>query len=255
MSELNDPRLKAFKRLLDIMDDLRAKCPWDKKQTFESLSQLTIEETFELNDAIYDQNMGHIEEEIGDLFLHLVFYAKLGQETGAFDVTSILTKIGQKLIHRHPHIYSDTIVNSEEEVKKNWEKIKLKEGRKSLLEGVPRSLPGVTKAYRIQEKVKQVGFEWENKEQVWEKVVEETAELQEAIAQNDDQQIEEEFGDLLFALINYARFLQIDPEAALQKTNKKFIERFQYIENNATKRLEDMTLEEMEYLWQKAKNQ
>jgi XTP/dITP diphosphohydrolase len=255
MSELNDPRLKAFKRLLDIMDDLRAKCPWDKKQTFESLSQLTIEETFELNDAIYDQNIGHIEEEIGDLFLHLVFYAKLGQEAGAFDVTSILTKIAQKLIHRHPHIYSDTVANSEEEVKKNWEKIKLKEGRKSLLEGVPRSLPGITKAYRIQEKVKQVGFEWENKEQVWEKVVEETAELQEAIAQNDDQQIEEEFGDLLFALINYARFLQIDPEAALQKTNKKFIERFQYIENNATKRLEDMTLEEMEYLWQKAKNQ
>lgn len=248
-----DPRLAAFKRLLDIMDDLRKKCPWDKKQTFESLSMLTIEEVYELTDAIEEKNLKNISEEVGDLFLHLVFYAKLGQESNAFDVTTILNQVCEKLIHRHPHIYGDVTVQDEDEVKRNWEQLKMKEGRKSLLSGVPKSLSAMIKAYRIQEKVKQVGFEWKHIDEVWEKVEEELQELRQAVDSKVGKKIDEEFGDLLFALINYARFLKLDPEASLQGTNKKFMKRFMYIEENAQKPLEEMSLEEMEMLWQKAK--
>jgi len=243
----------AFSRLLKIMDELRELCPWDKKQTIESLQILTIEETYELCDAILKKDWSEIKTELGDLLLHLVFYARIASENNHFTIASAIHQLCEKLIRRHPHIYSDTIVSNEEDVKANWEKIKLKEGKKSILEGVPHSLPALVKAYRIQEKAKQVGFEWENKEQVFIKVEEEWNELQEAVSSNNLVDIEEEFGDLLFSLINYARFLKIDPEAALSKTNQKFINRFKFIENNAPKPLEEMTLEEMDSLWVEAK--
>ena len=251
-----DARLKAFERLLIIMDELREKCPWDQKQTFESLRNLTIEETYELADAITTGNLNEIKGEIGDLFLHLVFYCKLGNEVGAFDVSSVLDAICEKLIHRHPHIYSDTIVQDEDEVKENWEKLKLKEGRKSVLEGVPSSLPSLVKATRIQEKVKHVGFEWENKEQVWEKVEEEIAEMKVEIEANDQLKMEQEFGDVLFSLVNYARYIGVSPESALAKTNAKFINRFQLMEKfiqEDNQEIQDMNLAEMDLYWEKAK--
>ena len=243
----------AFRRLLNIMDDLREKCPWDKKQTIQSLRILTIEETYELADAILDENMQDIKEEIGDIMLHLVFYSKIASETNAFDITDALNSVCDKLIERHPHIYSDTVADTEEEVKRNWEQIKLKSGKKSVLQGVPRTLPALVKAYRIQDKAKQVGFDWENAADCYAKVEEELRELHETLAENDQNRIEEEFGDLLFALINYARFINVDPEMALERTNRKFIHRFQYIENHAPKPLHEMTLQEMEVLWQAAK--
>jgi XTP/dITP diphosphohydrolase len=248
-------KLEAFGRLLKIMDELREQCPWDKKQTLESLRHLTIEETYELADAILENNLDELKGEIGDIMLHMVFYAKIADEQGAFDIEDVLNFLCEKLIRRHPHIYGDTKVENEEEVKANWEKIKLQEGKKSILSGVPNSLPALVKAYRIQDKAKQVGFEWENKEQVFDKVMEEMQELQDEIYKNNQNQekIEEEFGDLMFSLINYARFLKVDPELALERTNRKFIKRFQYIEENAPKDLQDMTLEEMDALWNQAK--
>ncbi len=247
-------KLKAFERLLNIMDDLRSQCPWDKKQTFQTLRNLTIEETYELADAISDNDLDGIKEEIGDLLLHMVFYAKLGDEVGAFNIADALNGVCEKLIHRHPHIYGDVKVENEEEVKQNWEQLKLKEGKKSVLEGVPKSLPAMVKAYRMQEKTALVGFEWENKEQVWEKVEEEIAELKETIDENMSQsRREDEFGDVLFSLINYARFIGVDPETALDRTNKKFKSRFEYIEVKAPKSLTDMTLDEMDQLWNEAK--
>ncbi|MGN6416589.1 MAG: nucleoside triphosphate pyrophosphohydrolase [Pseudobacter sp.] len=249
---------KAFMRLVNIMDDLREKCPWDRKQTEQTLRQLTIEETYELADAITDKDWKGIKEEIGDLMLHMVFYAKLGSEQNQFTLEEALNGICDKLISRHPHIYGDITVKDEAEVTQNWEKLKLKEGKKSIFSGVPVSLPAVTKATRIQEKAKQVGFEWDNKEQVWEKVEEETGELKEAIALNDQGKMEEEFGDLLFSLINYARFLRIDAENALEKTNKKFIARFTKMEAIALeqgKSLNDMSLAEMDAIWDLIKKQ
>ena len=255
-----DERLNAFKRLLDIMDDLRSQCPWDKKQTFESLRHLTIEETYELSDAILEGDIEEIRKEVGDLMLHLVFYAKIGSETNDFDITDVLNGICDKLIHRHPHIYSDVKVADEEEVKANWEKIKLLEkgGKnevRSVLEGVPSSLPSLVKASRIQDKARGVGFDWERKEQVWEKVEEEIKEFKHEI-DNGSSKIEDEFGDVLFSLVNYARFLKINPDDALEKTNKKFIKRFQYLESEskkAGKELSEMTLEEMDVYWNRAK--
>ncbi|MBT8220378.1 MAG: nucleoside triphosphate pyrophosphohydrolase [Bacteroidia bacterium] len=245
---------EAFQRLVNIMDDLRAGCPWDRVQTFESLRNLTIEETYELADAILDKDMVGIKEEIGDLMLHMVFYAKIGSEFNAFDIADAIHAVCEKLISRHPHIYGDLEVSGEDEVKQNWEKLKKKEGKKSVLSGVPQSLPAMVKAYRMQEKTKQVGFEWENKEQVWDKVQEELDELKEVVEISDSQErIEEEFGDVLFSLINYARFLKIDPETALEKINRKFKSRFEYIEANAPKPLEEMTLTEMDGLWNEAK--
>jgi XTP/dITP diphosphohydrolase len=248
-------RLQAFERLLNIMDDLREKCPWDQKQTFETLRPLTIEETYELADAISSNDMESIKGEIGDLFLHLVFYAKLGDEKGDFNVTDILNQICDKLIHRHPHIYGDVKVQNEEEVKANWEKLKLKEGKKSVLEGVPVSLPALVKATRIQEKVKGIGFEWDNPEDVWKKVEEELVEFK-AEVDLDSDKIEEEFGDLLFSLVNYSRFIQISPENALAKTNNKFINRFRLMEELIQQDLldiRDMNLQEMDIYWEKAK--
>ena len=254
-----DPRLTAFERLLNIMDDLREKCPWDRKQTMESLRKLTIEETYELADAILENDLNEIKKEIGDLMLHMVFYAKIGSEKGAFDITDALNGICEKLIHRHPHIYGDVEVKDEEEVKANWEKLKLKEGKKSVLEGVPKSLPAMVKANRIQEKARGVGFDWDNKEQVWEKVQEELNELKVEINEAaSKEKIENEFGDLLFSIINYARFIDIDPESALERTNKKFISRFQYLEQKAKalgKNLHDMTLAQMDEIWEEAKTQ
>lgn len=244
----------AFGRLLEIMDELRAKCPWDKKQTFESLRNLTIEEVYELGEAILNNDTEEIKEEIGDVMLHLVFYAKIADEQRAFNIADSLNAVCEKLIARHPHIYGDVIVQNEEEVKANWEKLKLKEGKTSILQGVPKSLPAMVKAYRMQEKTGQVGFEWDHAEQVWEKVNEEIDELKEAIAENHHQaKVEEEFGDVLFALINYARYIKVDPETALEKANKKFKSRFEYIEKNASKPLEEMSLEEMDLLWNEAK--
>ncbi len=251
-----DPRLRAFERLLNIMDDLRDKCPWDKKQTFETLRTLTIEETYELADAISTTDLPALKGEIGDLFLHLVFYCKIGEEQGAFDVESVLNSISDKLIFRHPHIYGDTEANTEEEVKANWEKLKLKEGKKSVLEGVPTSLPALVKAMRIQEKVKGIGFDWDTKAQVWDKVQEELGELQEAEESNDIVEIESEFGDVLFSLINYARFIGVNPENALDKTNLKFKGRFQTMESlmlAANKNISEMDLAEMDIYWEKAK--
>lgn len=252
-----DQRLEAFKRLLDIMDDLREKCPWDKKQTLESLRHLTIEETYELADAILDNDMKELKGEIGDLFLHMVFYCKIGEEQNEFDVTSVLNGICDKLVYRHPHIYSDVKADTEEEVKANWEKLKLKEGKKSVLAGVPKSLPAVVKAQRIQEKVKGIGFEWEHKDDVWAKVNEEMTELAHEV--NSDapiERVEDEFGDVLFSLINYARFIGVNPENALAKTNKKFIGRFTKMEEllkSDNFKIEDSNLELMDKYWEKAK--
>jgi XTP/dITP diphosphohydrolase len=252
---MKQSKLEAFGRLLTIMDELREQCPWDKKQTLESLRHLTIEETYELADAILENNLNELKGEIGDIMLHMVFYAKIADEQGAFDIEDVLNFLCEKLIRRHPHIYGDTKVENEEQVKANWEKIKLQEGKKSILSGVPNSLPALVKAYRIQDKAKQVGFEWENKEQVFDKVKEEMQELQDEVYESNQKQekIEEEFGDLMFSLINYARFLKVDPELALERTNRKFIKRFQYIEENAPKDLQEMTLEEMDALWNQAK--
>lgn len=252
-----DERLIAFERLLNVMDDLREKCPWDQKQTLESLRHLTIEETYELADAILDNDLKELEGEIGDLFLHLVFYCKIGSEQNQFDVTSVLNRICDKLIYRHPHIYSDVKAETEEEVKANWEKLKLKEGKTSVLEGVPKSLPAVVKSTRIQEKVKGVGFEWKDKSDVWNKVKEELNELEIEVNNNQTQErIEDEFGDVLFSLINYARFININPENALAKTNIKFIRRFQKMENLLTENgysIEDSDLELMDKYWEMAK--
>jgi XTP/dITP diphosphohydrolase len=248
----------AFMRLVNIMNDLREKCPWDKKQTIQTLRPLTIEEMYELADAITDNDWKGIKEELGDLMLHLVFYAKIGTEQQQFTLEDAINGICDKLIHRHPHIYGDVQVKDEEEVKQNWEKLKLKEGKKSVLSGVPVSLPAVVKATRLQEKARQVGFEWDNREQVWDKVKEETDELHEAVAANEPDKIEAEFGDLLFSLINYARFLQIDAENALERTNKKFISRFTRMEQLALqqgKPLADMTLAEMDAIWNAIKKQ
>ena len=250
-------KLAAFERLLTIMDELRDQCPWDKKQTLESLRYLTIEETYELSDAILEKDMDEIKKELGDLMLHLVFYAKIGSETGHFDIADVLNSISEKLIRRHPHIYGAVTVNNAEDVKNNWEKIKLQEkDRESVLTGVPNSLPAMVKAYRMQEKVRGVGFDWNNAEQVWEKVNEEIAELQHEIAVGDDEKKEKEFGDLLFSLVNYARFIGVNPEDALERTNKKFVQRFKYIEQQSKKHgksLKNMTLAEMDVFWDEAK--
>ncbi len=252
-----EQKLEQFGRLLRIMDELREQCPWDRKQTLESLRHLTIEETFELADAIADGNLDEIRKEIGDIMLHMVFYARIGSEKGAFDIADVIDSLCEKLIHRHPHIYGDVKVADEQEVKQNWEKLKLKEGAKSVLSGVPRSLPAMTKATRIQDKARGVGFDWERPEQVWEKVNEELAELKAEVDANDDtERVADELGDVLFSLINYARFLDIDPELALERTNRKFIKRFQYLEEGAQRdgrRLQDMTLEEMDKYWNRAK--
>ena len=250
-----DERLVAFGRLLKIMDELREQCPWDRKQTMESLRHLSIEETYELSDAILDGDMNEIKKELGDLMLHLVFYAKIGSEKEAFDITDVLNGICEKLIKRHPHIYGDVKVQDEEEVKANWEKLKLKEGNRSVLSGVPRSLPSLVKASRIQDKAKGVGFDWERKEQVWEKVEEEIREFKEEVEKGSDK-IESEFGDVLFSLINYARFIDVNPDDALEKTNKKFIHRFQYLESESKKDgkdLAEMSLDEMDVYWNRAK--
>lgn len=250
-----DERLIAFERLLNIMDDLREKCPWDKKQTLETLRHLTIEETYELADAITTKDLESLKGEIGDLFLHMVFYCKIGQEKQAFDVTSVLNAICDKLVHRHPHIYGDLKAETEEEVKSNWEKLKLKEGKKSVLEGVPKSLPALVKASRIQEKVKGIGFDWDNADDVWNKVKEEMEEFRFEIDANSPKK-EEEFGDLMFSLINYARFIDVNPENALSLTNTKFINRFQLMEEmilKDEKEIQSMNLEEMDIYWEKAK--
>ena len=250
-----DSKLIAFGRLLTIMDELREKCPWDKKQTIESLRYLTIEETYELADAIIEQNMDDIKGELGDLMLHLVFYAKIASEKKAFDIEDVLNTVCDKLIERHPHIYGDEQVFSDEDVKKNWEKIKLQKGRKSVLDGVPNSLPSMVKATRIQEKARGVGFDWDNKNQVFEKVNEEIQELKTEV-DNNSNKIEDEFGDVLFSIINYARFIGVDPESALEKTNKKFIKRFKFMEASSKedgKSISEMTLLEMEEYWERAK--
>lgn len=251
-----EQQLQAFNRLLDIMDDLRKKCPWDRKQTLESLRHLTIEETYELADAILDNNLIEIKKELGDLLLHIVFYAKIGSEKEAFDIADVANSISDKLVDRHPHIYGDVEVKDEEEVKQNWERLKLKEGKKSVLEGVPKSLPAVVKANRIQDKVAGVGFDWEEPHQVWEKVQEELSELNTEIENGGKDDIESEFGDVLFSIINYARFIGVNPENALEKTNKKFIKRFQYLEKAAQKngkKLAEMSLAEMDIYWNEAK--
>jgi len=251
-------KLKAFESLLNIMDDLRKGCPWDKEQTLESLRHLTIEEVYELSDAILNKNMSDIKGELGDLMLHLVFYAKIASETNDFDIKDVIDGISKKLIFRHPHIYGDAEVTDAEDVLNNWEKLKLKEGKKSVLSGVPKSLPPLIKAYRIQEKVKGVGFEWKRKEDVWDKVIEELNELKAEVENGAEKsKMEDELGDLLFAITNYARYININPEDALERTNKKFIKRFQYIESQSAKdgyRIEDMSLEEMDFYWNKAKS-
>ncbi|GAA4281596.1 nucleoside triphosphate pyrophosphohydrolase [Gaetbulibacter aestuarii] len=249
-------QLKAFDRLLTIMDELRAQCPWDKKQTMETLRHLTIEETYELGDAILDHDLEEVKKELGDVLLHIVFYAKIGSETKDFDIADVCHSICNKLVARHPHIYGDVKVENEEDVKRNWENLKLKEGKKSVLEGVPRSLPALVKANRIQDKVAGVGFDWEAPHQVWEKVQEELHEFQAEVKTKNQDAIESEFGDVLFSLINYARFLNINPENALERTNKKFSKRFQYLESKAqslNKPLKEMTLAEMDVFWEEAK--
>ena len=255
---------ESFLRLVAIMDELREKCPWDKKQTVETLRHMTIEETYELADAITDKDWIGIKEELGDLLLHIIFYSRIGWEQKEFTLEQVINGISEKLIIRHPHIYGNpetgqlVKVNSDEDVKKNWENLKLKEGKRSVLSGVPRSLPATVKAMRLQEKARQVGFEWENKEQVWQKVEEEVNELHDAVAKNEKDKMEDEFGDLIFSLVNYARFLQIDPENALERTNKKFIDRFTKMEAEAlknSKNLDEMTLEEMDAIWNAIKHQ
>ncbi len=249
-------QLQAFDRLLTIMDELRARCPWDKKQTMQSLRHLTIEETYELGDAILEDDLNEVKKELGDVLLHIVFYAKIGSETNDFDIADVCNDICEKLIHRHPHIYGDVEVNDEGDVKRNWEDIKLKEGKRSVLEGVPKGLPALVKANRIQDKVVGVGFDWEKPEQVWEKVQEELQEFRKEIETGTPDTREAEFGDVLFSLVNYARFVDISPENALERTNKKFIARFQYLEQKAKERgqpLKDMTLAEMDVFWEEAK--
>jgi XTP/dITP diphosphohydrolase len=249
-------QLAAFNRLLDIMDELREKCPWDKKQTLESLRHLTIEETYELADAILENDLPEIQKELGDVLLHIVFYAKIGSEKKAFDIGDVANSICDKLISRHPHIYGDVKVDSIDDVKRNWEQLKLKEGKESVLEGVPKSLPAVVKASRIQEKVAGVGFDWKKQEQVWEKVLEELAEFNEEVKAGNKENTEKEFGDVLFSMINYARFIGVHPENALEKTNKKFINRFQYLEKEAKKEgkdISEMSLVEMDVYWEKSK--
>ncbi len=253
-----ESQLEAFDRLLTIMDELRAQCPWDKKQTMQTLRHLTIEETYELGDAILDNDLEEVKKELGDVLLHIVFYAKIGSETGHFDIADVTNQICGKLINRHPHIYGDVRVENEEEVKRNWEKIKLKEGKKSVLEGVPNGLPALVKANRIQDKVAGVGFDWEKPEQVWEKVQEELEEFLYEVKQGNGDTMESEFGDVLFSMVNYARFLNINPENALERTNKKFIKRFQYMENRAKEQgmaIKDMTLAEMDVFWEESKTQ
>jgi XTP/dITP diphosphohydrolase len=254
---MENSTLQAFQQLLDIMDELRAKCPWDKKQTLESLRHLTIEETYELADAILENDLDEIKKELGDLMLHIVFYAKIGQEKGAFDIRDVLENINEKLIRRHPHIYGDTVAEDDEQVKENWEKIKLREGKKKVLSGVPASLPAMVKAYRIQDKARGVGFDWEKPHQVWDKVQEELNELKHEVDNNaPHEKVEQEFGDLLFALINYSRFINVNPESALERTNKKFIRRFEYLEaqtNAAKKDMKKMSLDEMDVFWNEAK--
>ena len=251
-----DERLVAFERLLNIMDDLRAKCPWDQKQTFESLRHLTIEETYELSDAILKGDKNEIKKEIGDILLHLVFYAKLGSETNDFNITDVINSLCEKMIFRHPHIYSDVTVKDADEVTQNWEKLKQKEGNKGALSGVPNSMPSLLKALRIQDKARAIGFDWDDPSQVWQKVQEELGELQEEIAANNQIKLEQEFGDVFFALINYARFLKVNPEDALEKTNKNFISRFNYMERKILeqgKALADCSLNEMDVFWNEAK--
>jgi MazG family protein len=253
-----DTRLQSFERLLKIMDDLREQCPWDKKQTVHTLRKLTIEETYELSDAIINEDWKSIKEELGDLFLHLVFYSKIGKEQQQFDIEEVLNSICDKLIFRHPHIYGDVKVENEEDVKRNWELLKLKEGKKSILEGVPAGLPAINKSQRIQDKVRSIGFDWDNKEQVMEKVMEEIDELKEAVELEDKNNIELEFGDVLFALINYSRFIEVDAESALEKTNQKFMRRFQWMENYAGEKklnMHEMNLEQLDEIWNLAKNE
>lgn len=254
----NEPVSAAFLRLVKIMDELREQCPWDRKQTIQSLRSLTIEELYELTDAILVEDWPGIKEELGDLFLHLLFYSRIAREQGKFTLEQVLDGISEKLISRHPHIYGDVRVEDEEDVKRNWENLKLKEGKKSVLAGVPKSLPAVVKAIRLQEKAKQVGFEWNNRDEVWQKVEEETAELKEAIESDDITRIEDEFGDLMFSMINYARFLRIDAEAALERTNRKFIDRFTKMEERIVlsgKRMQDLSLEELDAVWNAVKRQ
>ena len=249
-------QLQSLERLLDIMDELREKCPWDRKQTFETLRHLTIEETYELGDAILENNLDEIKKELGDLLLHIFFYSKIGSEKKSFDIADVANQIADKLIRRHPHIYGETNVEDADQVVKNWEDIKLKEGKKSVLEGVPNSLPALVKAYRIQEKVSGVGFDWDKKEAVLEKVKEELDELRTEIDAGDSKKMEAELGDVMFSLVNYARFLKVNPENALERTNKKFIRRFKYIEEKALKskrKVSELSNEEMEILWEKAK--
>ena len=249
-------KAKAFIRLVEIMDRLREECPWDKKQTIDSLRYLTIEEMYELSDAILDENMDEIKKELGDLMLHIVFYSRIASEKKHFDITDVLNSISDKLIHRHPHIYGDVVANDVKQVKENWEKLKLKEGKNSVLEGVPKSLPAIVKAYRIQEKVRGIGFDWENKNQVWDKVQEEIKEFQNEEKRNNAEKMEEEFGDVLFSLVNYSRFVNINPEDALEKTNKKFIRRFQFMEQKIKEEgldLSKLSFEQMNTFWDMAK--
>ena len=249
-------KAKAFVRLVEIMDRLREECTWDKKQTIDSLRYLTIEEMYELSDAILDKNMDEIKKELGDLMLHIVFYSRIASEKKHFDITDVLDSISDKLIHRHPHIYGDVVANDVKQVKENWEKLKLKEGKKSVLEGVPKSLPAIVKAYRIQEKVRGIGFDWQNKNQVWDKVQEEIEEFQREEKKNDTEKMEEEFGDVLFSLVNYSRFVNVNPEDALEKTNKKFIRRFQFMEQKIKKDgldLSKLSFEQMNNFWDMAK--
>ena len=251
-------KTKSFARLLTIMDELREQCPWDQKQTLDSLRYLTIEEMYELSDAILEKDMDEIKKELGDVLLHIVFYSRIASETNDFDIADVINDVCEKLIHRHPHIYGDVKVADEKEVKKNWERLKLKEGRKSVLEGVPKSLPAIVKAFRIQEKVRGIGFDWDNKTQVWEKVLEEIEELKVEIEKGDNDRIESEFGDVLFALTNYARFINVNPEDALERTNKRFIKRFQIMERLIEKEnltLDQMNLKQMDVYWEKAKLQ
>ena len=246
----------AFSRLLKIMDELREKCPWDQKQTMDSLRYLTIEELYELSDAILDKDINEIKKELGDILMHIVFYARIASETNDFDISDVINAVCDKLIHRHPHIYSDVKVSNEKDVKKNWERLKLKEGKKSVLEGVPRSLPSIVKSFRIQEKVRGIGFDWENKNQVWDKVLEEIEELKVEVKKGNQKRIESEFGDVLFSLINYSRFINVNPEDALERTNKRFIKRFQIMEQLIEKqnlKLDNMNINEMDIYWLKAK--
>ena len=248
--------LVAFSRLITIMDELREECPWDKKQTMDSLRYLTIEEMYELSDAILEKDMEEIKKELGDLLLHIVFYSRIASETNDFDISDVINNVCDKLIHRHPHIYADVKVKDEVEVKRNWEKLKLKEGKKSVLEGVPRSLPAIVKSFRIQEKVRGIGFDWDNKTQVWDKVLEEIEELKFEVKKGDEDRIESEFGDVLFALTNYSRFINVNPEDALERTNKRFIKRFQIMENLIEKenlKLDEMNLNQMDVYWTQAK--